>query len=121
MLSIRNIRDLRIAYELIYYCIDGKKHPDKIADLKRKIRAYNKKKNNERKFINGTDDYYVELITMPEWIKSFDDAEYYFNENIVLKYIPSQYDCTGQLFTCRYKIVKRNERFICYHFVSIDV
>ena len=39
MLSIRNIRDLRIAYELIYYCIDGKKHPDKIADLKRKIRA----------------------------------------------------------------------------------
>ena len=119
-ISINNNKDLYRAYELIYYYIDNKKYPEKINSIKKEIRAYIKK-TNKRKFIKGSDDYYVELITMPEWIRTFDDAEWYFNEHILLKYIPSQYDCTGQLFTCRYKITERNGKYICYHFVGIDV
>ena len=53
--------------------------------------------------------------------KTKKDAVSYFEEEEYMTCIPSQYDCTGQRFTCWYRIAKQNGRFYAYHCVGADV
>lgn len=118
IISINNNEDLRMAYRLVNY-IDANKR-EVIDSIKREIRVY-VKKSNERKIIRNHYDSWIEVIVLPNWIKSSKEAEWYFHDMIMMEYEPCEYDCTGQLFTRYHKIAERNGKFICYHFVCMDV
>lgn len=96
---------------------------DKILKRKRKIREIYKRENEkpERHVVldNGIDGY-IELIQLPEKIKTKEGADGWFRCNEYLEYIPSAYDCTGQKFTNWYKLVNRNGRWWVYHSISVD-
>ena len=129
---IRNYRDLRTAYNsVILYEELKKKYPKKntlgakaskkyIVELKKEIRKFHKK-TSDRRIIKGDYDGYLELITLPENIASKKEANMYFDVNERLVCRPSQFDCTGQAFTCWVKIFKRRGRFMAYHNVGYDV
>lgn len=121
---INNIRDLRIAYETIelvkdFYdrTTDKAKAEKHVLDLKQAIRAYNRRKS-DRRIIRGDYDGYIELIEVPQGIT---DVDAWFDDNERLTAMPSMYDCTGQLFTVWYKVVKRHGRYMVYHSVGADV
>lgn len=94
---------------------------------KRAIRDFFKRESEKgvRRVINGNADDCWEsviwLLELPKEIKTRDQAEDWFQYNERLEYIPSAYDCTGQQFTSWYKLVKRRDRWWCYHCISIDV
>ena len=101
-----------------------KKIEDKISEMKKQLRAENraKMKNNNRKVIKDYGiDGFIELIQLPEEIKTKEDAVDWFEYNEYREMRPCAYDCTGQLFTGWFKIFQRNGRFIAYHCVNADV
>ena len=117
---IKNKKDLRCEYMLMR--LAKGRYPDLEKEAKRDIREYYKRQaGKDRRVIHGNFDYFIELVELPEFIETQDMVDEYFEENIRLVYIPSQYDCTGQLFTNWYKPVKRNDRWYVYHSVSMDV
>lgn len=98
-----------------------------LADSKRELRAYNKRRDAELsergKIVHeyGIDGFIVKF-PLPERITSLDAANEYFMETEYMECRPSQYDCTGQLFTNWYKIFRKpNGRFWCYHSIGRDV
>ena len=93
----------------------------KIQELKRELREYSHRKSDRKYFAESDYGYYKLLIELPEYIKTYEDADEYFKEEEYMTCRPSQYDCTGQHFTLRYKIFKRNGRFMAYHECGIDV
>lgn len=130
-MTIDSINDLRIVYEIIKifnelvkeYGIDYKlalKRNEYLKELKQKAREYTHKKS-DRRIINFDYDGYLELIELPEEIKSKENAMDYFEEWECIHYRPSQYDCTGQKFIEWFKVFKRRNRWMAYHRVGIDV
>ena len=75
----------------------------------------------ESRLIKQDNDGYTELVTLPAECKTDEDAVGFFRDYLLLEARPSQYDCTGQLFTSWYKVFKRNGRFMAYHRVCADV
>ena len=94
---------------------------EQVRELKKSIREYSKRKSDRRYFGESDYGYYKVLIELPEYIKSKEDAEEYFKENEFMTCRPSQYECTGQHFTLRYKISKRNGKYMAYHECGVDV
>lgn len=123
MFNITSPVDCKIAYSILRD-EDFMNHakPEKIADLKRSLRSYlNKPTNEERRCIyEDSYGYYVMLVRLPDFLKSMEDAEQYFDEFERMEYMPSMYDCTGQHFTTGHKIFKRRGRFYVYHSIAID-
>ena len=78
-------------------------------------------KEIRRKMVKDDGDAYTELIALPEDCKTDDDAVGFFRDWLLIECRPSQYDCTGQLFTAWYKVFKRGGRFMAYHRVCADV
>ena len=117
-MRIRTKADLRLAYNILRN-FDGGSN-DWYADLKREIRAYTGR-TSDRRVIDDRGDSAVMLITLPDWIKSAEMAQEYFEHYEYREYLPSMYDCTGQLFTNWFKIVERGGRFVAYHSISMDV
>ena len=64
---------------------------------------------------------FAELLPLPEYIETMDEAVSYFEDYEYRPYYPSAYDCTGQAFTSWYKVFVRGGRFWAYHRVSVDV
>lgn len=92
--------------------------------LKSEIRNYYKEeagKDPVTLIENANYDSFTELIKFPEYITTEEEAEFYFRNNYYKEYFPSQYDCTGQLFTTWYKIVKRSAGYVVFHHVCMDV
>ena len=136
MLTIRDNHDLRNGYSTLnlYYDVLKEvqtKMPDKdinpilksIKEAKQDIRRYLKWKDETDRHIikDYSIDGYIELIELPEYVKSKDEAEEYFESEEKLIYKPSAYDCTGQLFTGWYKLFVRRDKWFCYHRVCCDV
>ena len=128
MERIRNNRDLKRAYEslFIYNEISNEYGETDllktcIKDQKRKIRAYIHKPTDRRLIKDNGIDGYVEKILLPNTLRTKKDAVSYFEEEEYMTCIPSQYDCTGQRFTCWYRIAEQNGRFYAYHCVGADV
>lgn len=98
---------------------NGEKARAYLDDLKRSIREY-----RDRPTLNIIKEYgidgFIELDALPEQIETELDAEEYFEENMRLVCTPSQYDCTGQLFTSWHKLVKRRGRWYVYHAIACD-
>lgn len=91
-----------------------------LQEQKRYLRKYLKKENDTflvRDFgMNGyIEKFYIEAENMEE-------AENIFDEQYRLIYYPSQYDCTGQLFTgCHWIFKTKYENvFVIYHRVCVD-
>lgn len=115
--------DCEIAYAVLRdeNCTKGA-DPEKVKELKRNLRAYlNKPIKEERRCIYEDNyGYYILLARLPEFLKSEEDAEEYFEKFEQMDYKPSMYDCTGQHYTIGHKIFKRRGRFYVYHSIAVD-
>ena len=121
---INTKKDLRTAYALIRnmqkdinLSLEGP--AAFMRDLKESVRRYNRNDVSDRKLITCDGESYIELVALPA--DSIEEAEEYFKENEELHCPPSQYDCTGNLFTKWHKTVKRTDGFYVYHSVGADL
>ena len=127
MYTIRDKKDLEVAYSILKLIDDdGMEHmtlrrQKKQLELKAEIRRYHKVRKPYRRILKGDYDGYVEVLELPSTISSKEEAEDYFiyNEKRICR--PSQYDCTGQLFTKSHSIVQRRGSFWLVHDVGRDV
>ena len=133
---IRNSEDLRMKYESLLLAnklknevssIDVDRYNDFINEIKKEIRDYHKREDGRKEWL--IKDYGIDggivLIELPSEINSvkidsFELAEEYFKAYEYRRCRPSIYDCTGQVFTSWYKIIKRNNKFYAYHCISFD-
>ena len=121
MLKINSYTDLNVAYEFLEL-YDECGMSQKAADLKREMRKFSSRPVSERRIIQDDGiDGYTELLPLPEYIGTMDEAVSYFEDYEYRPYYPSAYDCTGQAFTSWYKVFVRGGRFWAYHRVSVDV
>lgn len=126
---IRDNNELRNAYEdLTFYQELTDEDPnwaevlkEKIKTLKKRIREYVKKEKMDHFCIKSDCDGYIEKILLPDRIDSKEEADIWFKENEYRTCKPSQYDCTGQLFTGWYRIFHINDRYVAYHCLCMDV
>lgn len=124
-IPIRCKQDLEVAYEILAIVkkqiAAGKDKDDRVKELKKAIRDYNKKEKTRWIIHDDGIDGFTALILFPEGITTYRQAHNYFMENYYCECRPSMYDCTGQAFTWGYKLVKRRDRWYCYHSVGFDV
>ena len=128
---IQNKKDLKIAYKTLAFIKEEASKPESnkikeyIANLKKDIRNYYKRQNENKKdlinIFNADYDSFTELRMLPECIETQQEAIEYFEENLYIHPTYSLYDCTGKPFTSWYKICKRNNRFYVYHRVCFDI
>lgn len=127
--SCYNMNDVRNNYGAMKIINDvySKAKMEKPYDLldayKRGIRDYFKRKDAEleRRIIYGNYDGYIELLQLPEEVKTLEIAKTWFDVNERRVCRPSMYDCTGQKFTGGTTFVERNGRWWIYHTVYLDV
>lgn len=121
MFEINSYTDLKVAYEILEIAYESGRS-QKIADLKREMRTFFHRPISERRIIQDDGiDGYTELLPLPEYIETMDEAVSYFEDYEYVSYRPSAYDCTGQKFTSWYKVFVRHNRFWAYHRVSVDL
>lgn len=129
---IMNKADLRHAYEWLHITQDlkGKCKNEDVREryelaYKSAIRAYHKRKDEYHAGHKCIKDYGIDggvfLITVPENIRTGWGARQWFMENEYREYQPSPYDCTGQVITNWWKLIKRNGKYYIYHRFSFDV
>ena len=114
------IMTLRIIQELAEsHGVDAK---DIIDDMKRSLREYAHRPLPEDRLIYWNDYGYMTMLEMmPVWVKTEEEAEEYFDEEMRMVCRPSIYDCTGDLFTISHKIFRRHGRFMVYHSMGMDI
>ena len=119
--EIKNREQLDFAYILIRTMADS--FPREYVDsIKRAVRRYiNKDTALDRRIVSSDYDGMMVLVQLPDGIHAREDAELYFEENEVMEAIPSQYDCTGQLFTSWYHLFQRHGQWFAYHQICADV
>ena len=122
-MKIRNKKDLELAYFILKCYVEDGKRKEKIDELKREIRRYVNQPAPKQRVINGESalDSCILLVELPLWITDKETAEEWFEAKEVMECRPSQYDCTGQLFTAWYKIFKRRGSWWAYHCIAMDV
>lgn len=121
MFTVNTYADMKVAYEILGIALESGRD-QRVADLKREIRRFSRRPIAERRIVqdNGIDGY-TELLPLPAYIETMDEAVSYFEDCEYRRYYPSAYDCTGQVFTNWYKVFARSGRFWAYHCVSVDV
>ena len=132
-MQVRKSSDLKVAYEILSIYKEllsecGELDPEKmksvkekIADQKREIRKFHKKRSDRKIVKDDGMDGYVILIELPETLGNMQDAEEYFEERETISAVPSIFDCTGQAFTSGFKVFKRRDKFMAYHSECFDV
>ena len=130
-MTVRNMSEAKIAISCIRLFEDcAKKDPSRkisndrdsyIVQTKRSLRKFLKRTLDERIVKDNGFDGYISLVTLSEYVQDEESAKEYFEEELRLVCYPSQYDCTGQAFTCWYKLFERNGRWMAYHCVGYDV
>ena len=98
---------------------------DNLIDWKREARRYMRRERESladlpRLVKNDGIDGYTVLLPLPQNLANADQAEAWFLDNEYMEYIPTYYDCTGQLSTSWYKIIQKNGRYYAYHSISRD-
>ena len=68
-------------------------------------------------------DVGIQLEQLPDELNSYteDEAQELFMWNRYRTAAPSQYDCTGQLFTNWFKLTRRRGHWFAYHSIGRDV
>ena len=98
-----------------------------IAQLKNKLR-YEMAQEEMRRFQNGHcvkdfgDGSAIVLLPImgTHFDTSLDEAIRIFEDNYEMRCANSPYDCTGQMFTVWYKLVKRQGMWYAYHYIGCD-
>lgn len=94
-------------------------------EIKRAIRRFYKKVCDKAAVGEtgfGEYDYFTRKYPLPEYIETKAEAEEYFEEYEWMHCHPSQYDCTGQIFTTRYCVFQKPDgRWWVYHCMAMDV
>ena len=129
MYAVRNDRDCRIGiFEVRMFekefdnLKDKKAAKEFIVGMKREIREYLHRDDLGGRYMVRNDyDSSVVRFDLPEGIESMKAAEDWFDDNERIVAVPSQYDCTGQLFTAWHRIFKIGNKFRCYHCIAMDV
>lgn len=133
-MNITSTKDLKFAYSFRRFLQeerpgDPKLTDDLIREMSEAIHKYNRKQalraaaESDRRIVKDYGiDGFVLRIDLPEELRSKDEARAWFEEYEVLRYRPTYYDCTGQLFTSWYSIFKHptKDHFIAYHSVACD-
>lgn len=103
-------------------------HPDSVAhvrnhivEYKREIRRRNKLPASNIIASWGAYDSWTEVVACPAWVKSADDAEEFFSEELDLPPIRSMYDCTGRAFVSGYKVGQRRGQWVVYVHKGLDI
>lgn len=97
---------------------------EKIKELKHEIRSYLKLKDPEDEKVLVKDfgiDGCIVRFPVPESCETKEDMTEWFEEWEYIKYRPSMYDCTGQMFTAGYEFHKLNGRMWVWHHIGVDV
>ena len=96
---------------------------EKLIDRKRKLREHLKGEPVKYVCINRyTDnDNAIWKHFLPVEIKDRESAIDYFNTHLAMECRPSQYDCTGQLFTIDAVPAFQNGHWVIYHSVGMDI
>lgn len=92
-----------------------------IIEIKKEIRRRNNKPASDTVVLWGEFDSWTELVTCPAWVKSAEDAEEFFNEELDLPPIHSLYDCTGRAFVSGHKVAQRCGKWVVYVHKGLDV
>lgn len=98
-----------------------------IAQLKNKLR-YEMAQEETRRFQSGHcvkdfgDGSAIVLLPImgTHFDTSLDEAIRIFEDNYEMRCANSPYDCTGQMFTVWYKLVKRQGMWYAYHYIGRD-
>ena len=98
-----------------------------IAQFKNKLR-YEMAQEEMRRFQNGHcvkdfgDGSAIVLLPImgTHFDTSLDEAIRIFEDNYEMRCANSPYDCTGQMFTVWYKLVKRQGMWYAYHYIGRD-
>ena len=126
---IHNYRDVRAWISLLREAeADGKfdipERKEHYDEVKRAIRRFYKKvckKAASEETVFGEYDGYIRKYPLPEFLKTKEEAQEYFEEYEWMECAPSMYDCTGQHFTHRYCVFQKGNRWWCYHVIGVDV
>ena len=130
MVDIRNGGDLKATYEVLMDMqalrpLPGREEAvqEHIRELKRDIRDYFRQQKNDGRCIIRDDgiDGYIELVMLPEYLNTKDSAAAYFEEKEVFQCPNLPGGCSGQPFTCWYRIVCKQGKMWAYHRVAYDV
>lgn len=125
LFKVTSCDDLKIAYKILAIIaeIDARNGESQtVVSLKREIRKFTHAPVSERRIIQDDGiDGYTELLPLPAYIKSVNEAISYFEACECKPYYPAAYDCTGQAFTAWYKVFVRRGRYWAYHRVSVDI
>lgn len=130
MVDIRNSGDLKATYEVLMDIqalrpLPGREEAvqEHIRELKKDIRDYFRQQKNDGRCIIRDDgiDGYIELVMLPEYLNTKDSATAYFEEKEVFQCPNLPGGCTGQPFTCWYRIGCRQGKMWAYHRVAYDV
>lgn len=119
-MTIANNRDLRIAYTILALAEEHNK-PDLAMSTKKTIRNYLSLPPKHRRIIRSSYDDFVELVELPAFIRTAEEADEYFMDALFIEPTYAAWDCTGKPFTRYYKLFQRHNRWMAYHFVNYDV
>ena len=128
MMMFNTIRDAYKFLQMEKELVEEGKIPSLTTDrvaimIKREIRDFrDKTKEPWRTAVKNDYDSVWFKFALPEAINTEEQAEDWFDRWERIEAKPSQYDCTGQQFTARYKLFQKPDgRWWCYHLVCIDV
>lgn len=115
--------NLRAAYDILHILADqeGDKVEEYRVQIKRAIRAYNKRPIDEALVIEQSSDGLLTVFPLPADLKTEYAAKDYFVDHHLLAAPNSMYDCTGKVFTVWFKIFRRRGQFWAYHATAMDV
>ena len=129
MVDIRNGGDLKATYEVLMDIqalrpLPGREEAvqEHIRELKKDIRDYFRQQKDDGRRIIRDDgiDGYIELVMFPEYLNTKDSAAAYFEEKEVFQCPNLPGGCSGQPFTCWYRIVCKQGKMWAYHRVAYD-
>lgn len=119
--NIQNTKELRDAYIFLGFEKElGEPYGSIAKKIRAAIREWNNRPEPKEKVVKGDFDRVITLIEFPDWVETLEDAEDYFCCNYHRAYVPTYYDCTGQIFTTSHKCFKRRGKWMCYHSMAID-
>lgn len=118
---ITSEKEWRNAYLLLHALADFPE-TERVRAVRLDARRFSHRQRRERVIRYYEDGSCVTLERLPvpsEWEKG--DVEGWFTENRYIRSANSAYDCTGEAFTCWFKVFRRRGCWFAYHSIGLDV
>ena len=121
--NIENDRELRCVYEILGMLAERTTSnvQERVARIKKAIRKYRDRPVSHEQIVRSDCDSLLVVFPLDKDLKTAEEADDYFLDHYYREFIPSMYDCTGQVFTTWYKIFRRRGQFWVYNATAIDV